>query len=1085
MATLVSPGVSVTVTDESNYSPNSLGTVAYILLATAQNKTAPGGTSIAAGTLSQNADKVYTITSQRDLVTTFGNPFFATTNSGAAINADEQNEYGLMAAYSLLGVSNTVYVQRANVDLGGLTGTTIRPVDNPATGTYWLDTSTTNWGIYQWDAFTQSFTEQSPIVITNPSLLVSNTTPNVTLGGIGSYAVNAYQSNNVLYYKGLSNTWNIVGSTQWQYDIPTITGSVLNPVIPSGGGTIDVNGTNITFTSGENLASIIATINGAGPDSNNVVATTNSVNQLILTGSALSSGQQITITGDTNVMQALGLHSGTFTVPQVQIAPYYNIPQWQGPVGGGESPPTGSVWQKTTTLGGGLSPVVNKYNATNVAWETQKVTEYPDVLTATFSLDPTAGGLNITQNSIFAQYNVKQDNITPSVYFWVRNASGPTIGTGTTTTPTYNNGQFNITVRPTVNSPSTTTYTVTVSQPSAFGFISAVSAAGIPNVSAKLATSGAMTLVHATGGDIIIYENDGYNVLGGVGLTAGTHNNITVDPSGSGNSIISNWVPLAYIPSSTQPYIDPADGTYWYYDSPAHVDIMINDGTNWKGYRTLAADIRGYNLQQTNVNGPIVSSSAPTAQDNGNSLVYGDLWLDTSDLENYPSIYRWQSVNAANQWVKIDLTDETSQNGIIFADARWSVNGTTDPSTDAMPSVASLALSNYLDLDAPDPTIHPRGMLLFNTRASGYNVKQFRFNYFNGTSFPDQSLPAQKNAWVSVSGYDAGNSPNFGRKAQRGVVVAALKSAIDSSTVLREEQHAFNLIACPGYPELIPNMVTLNDDRGDTAFIVGDTPMRLPATGTAIQAWAQNSNNAPTTGEDGLTITNPYVGIYYPSAQTNDLSGNAIVVPPSHVALRVISLSDNMSYQWFAPAGSRRGLIDNASSIGYVDADSGAYYPVGITQGLRDVMYTNSINPYTNLPGTGLLVYGQKTLSPTPSALDRINVARLVNYLRRQLSIITRPYLFEPNDSITRSGVKAVVSSMLNDLISKRGITDYLVVCDSTNNTPDRVDRNELWIDVAIEPTKAVEFIYIPIRLMASGAITSGLAAAEIAGKGA
>jgi hypothetical protein len=124
---LVSPGVQVTVTDQSNYAPTALGSVVYVLLATAQDKVAPGGTAIAAGTLQENAGKIYNITSQRDLVTTFGTPIFKTTSSGAPINAAEQNEYGLLAAYSALGVSNTMYVQRANVDLAALTGTTIRP----------------------------------------------------------------------------------------------------------------------------------------------------------------------------------------------------------------------------------------------------------------------------------------------------------------------------------------------------------------------------------------------------------------------------------------------------------------------------------------------------------------------------------------------------------------------------------------------------------------------------------------------------------------------------------------------------------------------------------------------------------------------------------------------------------------------------------------------------------------------------------------------------------------------------------------------------------------------------------------------
>jgi hypothetical protein len=281
-------------------------------------------------------------------------------------------------------------------------------------------------------------------------------------------------------------------------------------------------------------------------------------------------------------------------------------------------------------------------------------------------------------------------------------------------------------------------------------------------------------------------------------------------------------------------------------------------------------------------------------------------------------------------------------------------------------------------------------------------------------------------------------------------------------------------------------MTALNADKDNTAFIIADTPLRLPATGTDIQDWANNGGGVTSTGEDGLNTINPYVGVYYPSGQTNDLNGNSVVVPASHALLRSIIKSDNISYPWLAPAGTRRGLIDNLNAIGYVDAESGQFISVGITQGLRDVMYTNKINPLTNLPGTGLVVYGQKTLSESPSSLDRINVARLVNYIRSQLNILARPFLFEPNDPITRNGISAIVSSLLNDLVAKRGLTDYLVVCDGTNNTPERIARNELYVDVAIQPTKDVEFIYIPIRLKNPGEIQAGnLASATAVGTGA
>ena len=141
---------------------------------------------------------------------------------------------------------------------------------------------------------------------------------------------------------------------------------------------------------------------------------------------------------------------------------------------------------------------------------------------------------------------------------------------------------------------------------------------------------------------------------------------------------------------------------------------------------------------------------------------------------------------------------------------------------------------------------------------------------------------------------------------------------------------------------------------------------------------------------------------------------------------------------------------------------------------MRDVLYENAINPITILPGTGIVAYGQKTCTLVTSSMDRVNVARLVCYLRGVLDAVARPYIFEPNDSITRKQIQKSFESVLNDLIAKRGITDYAVICDDSNNTSDRIARNELWIDIAIEPTRAVEFVYIPIRLKNPGGVKAG-----------
>jgi hypothetical protein len=301
------------------------------------------------------------------------------------------------------------------------------------------------------------------------------------------------------------------------------------------------------------------------------------------------------------------------------------------------------------------------------------------------------------------------------------------------------------------------------------------------------------------------------------------------------------------------------------------------------------------------------------------------------------------------------------------------------------------------------------------------------------------------------------------------MVVQAMKAAVSTNQTIREEDTFFNLTACPNYPELQPEMVTLNNDRNNTAYIIGDTPLRLVDQATDITNWATNAAGASSTGEDGLVTRDPYMGLFYPSGITTDLTGSQVVVPASHMMLRTFLRNDTIAYPWLAPAGTRRGNIDNATAIGYLDATTGEFVTVKNRMSIRDVLYTNQINPLAFFTGVGLLNYGNKNSQDTQSALDRINVARLICYLRERLQVATRPFVFEPNDSVTRNQITGVVQSLLVDLVAKRGLFDYLVVCDETNNTPARIDRNELWIDVAIEPVKAAEFIYIPVRVLNTG----------------
>jgi hypothetical protein len=464
------------------------------------------------------------------------------------------------------------------------------------------------------------------------------------------------------------------------------------------------------------------------------------------------------------------------------------------------------------------------------------------------------------------------------------------------------------------------------------------------------------------------------------------------------------------------PTATPATGQYWFNNEIDKLDL----------YRVAG--------------GAYVATSATYSTTEPTGASANDIWVDTTlAAENqaneraYPKIYQRNGAN--NAWVLHSNSDQSTSNGVLFADIDDTAGGG-----------APIA-------GAPNAAVYPTGMVVVNMTQSKNTVRKW-----NGT------------AWRNGTSNHADGSGRFGRYAQRGVIATAMQAAI-AGTDLRDPQYKYSLIASPNYPELVDEMVTLNSDRGETAFIVIDTPMRKNP--TDVISWVNNSNSAAENGEDGLVTKNTYSAVYYPAGQTTEpLNGNTVTVPPSHMALYTIAYNDNISFQWFAPAGTTRGVVQNASAVGHITTE-GEFKAISLTQGQRDAMYTAKLNPITTFPGQGTIVFGQKTLHANTSSLDRVNVARLVAYLRERFDEIARPFLFEINDAQTRARAKVVFERFLADILSRRGLNDFAVVCDDTNNTPARIDRNEFYVDVAIEPSKAAEFIYVPIRLVNTGTLSS------------
>lgn len=1137
MATLQSPGVSVTVIDESFYTPAEPGTTPLIVIATGQDKTNAAGTGTAAATTKANAGKAFKITSQKDLVDFFGVPFFEKTASSTPIHGSERNEYGLLAAYSLLGVSNAAFITRADVDLNQLESATSAPGANPTNGAWWVDTQATIWGIQEWNGADRStvggqkFAIKTPIVLTDADagtkITTSTHVPQPSVGSIGDYAIvfetvgtgatfSSAKETARLYYKSAGNTtagvaagdWVLVGSNDWAASLPAVKGS--NPLAITGG-TITINGTTVSFSSGQTVDDIVGNINTLTvidlEDPRSVFAknvngkiylyTNASNDQTTTDDSSLSNAIVLAGTGLTQ----LGLTAGTFYGPALQQTPHTQVPEWKN--SDAMPRPTGSVWVKTTEPNGGARFRVKRWNSSTETWVSVEAPMYESTNSALYYLDRAGGGNNLATNVLFVQTNSDENSgydttpATATFRMWRRAATGVTaitskqIKTGdflTSGSKTWTIKQSMPAVEDLVS--TSVTFTLAGNAVDATTIAGAINA--IPNfgydgdgnpytsyVKASVTEDNELVITHTKGGDIRFAATgaslttldqlfgSGYNI----DTLSGTSNWYALPTPAAEDYIATNWQPFAasdFAASGDAPLNEPSDGQLWYNGSFSEVDIMVHNGTTWKGYQSVYTN--------ASPNGPIISATAPIktgGQSDGTDLVDGDLWISTADLENFPTVYRWSG--DLQEWVQIDKTDQTTEEGILFADARY---GSTGATGNTAATIKTLLTADYLDPDAPDPALYPKGMLLWNLRRSSGNVKKYVNNYIdttldnqrfnNGESMADYAT----DRWVTASPNNEDGSGSFGRQAQRAVVVQALKSVIDTSQEIRdEERRNFNLISCPGYPEALQNLISLNIDRGQTAFVLGDTPLRLASDATTLTNWGSNANLVTDNGDDGLVSYDEYAAVFYPSGFTTDLSGANAVVPSTHMMLKTIALSDNASYPWFAPAGTRRGGITNATSVGYIDAASGEFQTVALNEGQRDTLYDLKINPIAFFNGVGHVNYGQKTRARNASALDRINVARLVVYLRSQLNKLARPYIFEPNDKITRDEIKQACESLLLELVGLRALYDFAVVCDETNNTAARIDRNELWVDIAIEPVKAVEFIYIPLRVKNTGEI--------------
>jgi hypothetical protein len=323
----------------------------------------------------------------------------------------------------------------------------------------------------------------------------------------------------------------------------------------------------------------------------------------------------------------------------------------------------------------------------------------------------------------------------------------------------------------------------------------------------------------------------------------------------------------------------------------------------------------------------------------------------------------------------------------------------------------------------------------------------------------------------------AGAGGGSGASETTSAMFYSVKKAIDMFA--DPEFIEANILAVPGlrHQGLTTHMIQTCEERGDAFALIDPYGGYEPASennqteqqridaGAGRGGVSQHVLNVGQNMQD-RNLNTSYGATYYPWVRISDtISGRQMWAPPSVAALGAMSYSENQAALWFAPAGfNRGGLTDGAAGIPVTNVRS------RLTSKERDFLYERSINPISSFPNEGIVIFGQKTLQVTPSALDRINVRRLMIFVKKEISRIAANLLFDQNTEQTWSRFTGQVNPFLDNIKNNFGLDDFRVVLDETTTTPDLIDRNTIYAKIFLKPTKAVEFFAIDFVITNSGA---------------
>jgi len=350
--------------------------------------------------------------------------------------------------------------------------------------------------------------------------------------------------------------------------------------------------------------------------------------------------------------------------------------------------------------------------------------------------------------------------------------------------------------------------------------------------------------------------------------------------------------------------------------------------------------------------------------------------------------------------------------------------------------------------DTDDRSVFTGGQSISGSVLKGLDISNIaKFNVpfqggFEGLDIAAPKLVGNAMTPQNISGFNCSDSNTSGSQAYFKAL----------GVIGNGEEFDINLIVTPGpnatdHTVVIQKAIEVAEDRGDT-FVIVDPVKQGMQLGDAIAAIGD------------ANLDSNYAACYWPWVKIIDITRNKPVwVPPSAVLPSVYAYNDTVSFEWFAPAGLNRGGIAEA-----VDVEQ------KLTFSQRDVLYENRVNPLATFPNQGVCVWGQKTLQSKPSALDRINVRRLMISLKKYIASATRYLVFENNTTETRQRFLNIVNPYLERVKSRQGLFAFRVVMDETNNTPDVIDRNQMYGQIFLQPARSSEFIILDFNILPTGA---------------